>query len=121
MNAARMDYSRNINWSAAKSSDHAAAMRRQILRFVFGIRSEREGGVTRKQILAWFYGTPADFVEAAILDAVTRDEVNVCRTALVRRANARYVYEITDKGREALKARSEPSAPAPSSAPRRGS
>lgn len=101
MSLAKQD--RAIDWSAVKG-DALAAMRRAVLRFVRGYRGERKNEVTRKQILDWFKGTPSEFVEDAILDAVTRDELRPCRAALVQRSNSKTVYEITDKGREALKA-----------------
>jgi len=107
MNTSRTDYSRMIDWSAVKSPDNKAAMRRQILRFVGGIRGERKNEVTKKQILAWFRATPPDFVDEAIWDALREDEIDVRRTALLnRRANGRSVYELTDKGRAVLAARS---------------
>ncbi len=99
-------YSRHLDWSAVKG-DAARSMRLAVLRFVRGIRGERKTEVTRAQILAWFSATPAAFVEDAILDAVTRDEVQVFRAALGRAsANARYIYVLTDLGREAIRAMS---------------
>jgi hypothetical protein len=102
--ASRTDYSRLIDWSKVASPDRPRAMRKQVLRFVGGIRGERKGEVTGNQIRAWFHGTPAAFVDAAICSAVSREELNVCRTALGRsKANERYVYELTDKGRASLR------------------
>jgi len=108
VNCARTHDSRVLDYSALKG-DGKGALRRAILHFVRGIRGERKREVTRKQILTWFRGTPTDFVEAAILDAVTDDLLNCCRTTLVRRSNERYVYELTEKGRRAVDNRDAPS------------
>jgi hypothetical protein len=75
-----------------------------VLRFVAGVRGERQGAVTKAQIQAWFSGTPGEFVNAALLDAIIKDELRVGRTSLVRRTNSRSVYELTDIGRAALRA-----------------
>ena len=96
MKASRRDIGRSIDYSHVEQGP--VAMRRAILRFVRGLVGERKTEVTHKQIVAWFSGTPAAFVESAILEAVTLDELRVTRTGLVRRPNGRVVYELTDTG-----------------------
>jgi len=100
VNAARGDYSRRINWSSV-SGDAAGAMRRQIVRFVGGVRGERKGEVTQKQIFAWFFGTPRDAVNRGILDAIAENEIEA--GARGPRGGST-VFWITDKGRAALRA-----------------
>ena len=101
MSCSRTDDSRRVDWSHV-SGNADGRMRYQLLRFVHGIRKPRENPVTKKQILAWFHGTPRDFVEQAIRAAITLDEIMVYRTGLVRRTDQRYAYEVTDAGRMAV-------------------
>ncbi len=73
MATSRTDYSRKIDWSAVK--DARVSMRRQVVRFIHGIKKPRETPVTTKQILAWFHGTPWEFVNQVLQDAVDANEI----------------------------------------------
>ncbi len=74
MNSARTDYSRCIIWSEVKG-DAAAKMQAQICRYVGGLHKPRATGVTKKQILHWFYATPPEFIETAITELLLRKEL----------------------------------------------
>lgn len=83
-----------IDWSAVKG-DAAAQMRAAIVRYVRGYRGGRSNLVTEAQILRQFRGTPQAFVKAALLEAVTRGEIQASpRSALgACRARGAYVYQ----------------------------
>ena len=97
MNAARGDYSRRIDWSGVKPNP-LIAMSTQIVRFVRGIRGPRQDGVTRKQILAWFSGTPEEFVQKGVTEAVLDGKIRCCRRSLGsnRRSNGAHDYVVDD-------------------------
>ena len=52
--------------------------------------------MSRKQILAWFSGTPEEFVEQGITEAVLDGKIRCCRRSLGsnRRSNGAYDYVI---------------------------
>lgn len=99
MTASRSDYSRRLDWSAVKG-DALAQLTAQVTRFVAGIRGPRRGGVSRKQILTWFSGTPEEFVEKAILEAVTESKIRCCMRSLGSnsRANGAHEYVVDTAG-----------------------
>lgn len=73
MASSRTDYSRNIDYYGVK--DARASMQRALVRFIGGIKGPRENPVTTKQVLAWFHGTPAEFVKEALFDATMAGEI----------------------------------------------
>jgi hypothetical protein len=49
-------------------SRHPRAVHVECLRFIKGIRGQRDGQVTRKQIGDWMRRTPAEAIDAALVD-----------------------------------------------------
>ena len=87
---------RLIDYSAPLKFDGAAALRKQIVAFVGGVRGPRQHPVTEAQIVAWFRSTPPAFVRAQLTE-VCGEQVRICLATMGGshvRHNARYVYEI---------------------------
>lgn len=94
MGPAKTDQSRLLDWSKVKG-DALASLARQVIRFVGGIRGERKACVSRRQILAWFRGTPADFTDRAITEACAQGKIAChAKSGTGRRHNAAHVYEV---------------------------
>jgi len=101
MKASRSPASRLIQYHAENLAfDGAAALQRQILRFIHGIKGPRENPVTRKQIIEWFRATEPAFVEQQINFLSDSLKIRGCANSLGshRRFNGRYVYELTEAG-----------------------
>ena len=98
MRASKTPTCRLIDYSAPLRFDGAAALRKQIVACVGGVRGERQNPVTEAQIVAWFRSTPADFVRARLTE-VCGDRVR-CYLASMDgsriRHNAKYVHEAVD-------------------------
>lgn len=97
MKAARRDFSRVYDWSAVKG-DNKALMVSSIVRFVDGLHKARTVLVSKKQIVDWFKGTPAEFVEQGISDALSEGLIRCCANTLGShmRSNGSYVYEVVN-------------------------
>ena len=96
MRASKTPICRLINYSAPLKFDGAEALRKQIVKFVGGVRGPRQNPVTEKQIVLWFRSTPADFVKARITE-VCGSQIRTCHASLGGshiRHNAGYVYEV---------------------------
>lgn len=75
--------------------DGAGALRREIAKFVGGIKGDRKNPVSEKQILAWFKSTDPDFVRKQITDACGAGEIRCVRTSTRTRGHNRaYRYEV---------------------------
>jgi hypothetical protein len=99
MRASRTDDSRKLMFhSEDLRFDGRKALRGHIVRFVRGIRGERENPVTERQIVQWFQGTDAAFVRSVLADMVATGELRVCQRSLGsgRLANGAYVYELEE-------------------------
>lgn len=96
MNRSRTHHSRVYDYSTIKVEDNRRAMRNAVVEFVRGIRGRRKGGVTLKQILAWFRGTPADYVSQSVMDAVVAGEIKCVSRSLTssRKHNGASEYEV---------------------------
>ena len=95
MRASKTPTCRLIDYSARLKFDGAAALRKQIVAYVGGVRGERQNPVTEAQIIAWFRSTPPDFVRARLTE-VCGDQVRCCLASMGGsriRHNAKYVYE----------------------------
>lgn len=93
MGPAKTDQARMVDWSKVKG-DALESMTVQVQRFVRGIRGERKLQVSRKQILAWFRGTPADFTDLAITTACVQGKIAChAKSGTGSKHNAAYVYE----------------------------
>lgn len=91
-----MDVSRLVDYSAPNlKGDGAAALLKEIVRFVSGIKGRRQNPVTKAQIIKYFKATPPDFVDAQICALVASGEIAIRRRSLSsgRQANGGYVYE----------------------------
>ncbi len=101
MRASRTDDSRRVDWSKVKDAS-LEQMARQVARYVRGIRGERAEGVTRKQIRAWFYGTPPAYLEEGLNMAIARDLIACFSKSPTssRRANGAYSYVSRQKESE---------------------
>lgn len=91
--------SRRVDWSAVKGNALSVCVT-QIVAFAKGIRGERANGVSKKQILRWFSGTPADFIERAIWEAIANGKLDCFPKSRTsgRRHNGAYVYIATKTG-----------------------
>ena len=88
---------RLIDYSAPLKFDGAAALRKQIVAFVGGVRGQRQNPMTEAQIIAWFRSTPAEFVRARLTEVCGKDGVRCCLANMGGsriRHDARYVYEV---------------------------
>ncbi len=97
MRCARTHFSRMIDYSANNLTfDGAAALQKQIVRFVEGIRGRRENPVTGRQIDKWFRNTPKNFVDDQLFAVCADGRVRACMRSLSsgRRWNGVSVYEI---------------------------
>ena len=96
MNCDRTHFSRQIDYSAKLKFDGAAALRKQIVCFVRGIKGPRQNPVTERQIVKWFRGTPPDFVRKQLTEVCFAGQIRQCMKSLSsnRRFNGSYVYEI---------------------------
>ncbi len=97
MNCDRTHISRMIDYSAGNLTfDGAAALQKQIVRFVGGIRGPRENPVTDRQINKWFRSTPESFVDDQLFAVCNDGRVRACRRSLSsgRRWNGVSVYEL---------------------------
>lgn len=95
MYASRTQTCRLIDYSAPLKFDGIAALRKQIVAYVRGVRGDRHRAVSEAQIVTWFRGTPAEFVKARLLETVASGEITVAGMNLGshRRANGAYAYE----------------------------
>lgn len=93
-----MHFSRKIAYHAVSGYDGRAALKREIVRFVRGIRGARECAVTQEQIVAWFRATDAACVRRCILDLVVDDVITIQRSSLRSPMphNTRYTYAVVD-------------------------
>lgn len=110
MRAARSKDCRVIPYHAdTLKFDGAAALQRQILKFVHGIRGPRENPVSRKQIVEWFRASDPAFVEKQIAFLSDTQKIKGCANSLGshRRFNGRCVYELTEAGERDLVIRRE--------------
>ena len=97
MRCSTMDASRIITYHADNlRCDGTAALQKQIVRYVAGIRGKRQSPVTEAQILRWFRGTEPDFIRAQLTALCIAGRIRICQRSLSsrRRANGGYVYEI---------------------------
>jgi len=105
MKASRSHDGRVIQYHATNLTfDGAVALRRQILRYIHGIKGPRENPVTRKQIVEWFRATDPAFVEKQINYLSDTLKIRGLANSLGshRRFNGRYVYELTEAGEREL-------------------
>lgn len=101
MNASTMSADRLVQFHAdGLAFDGARALQRRVAAFVRGVRGKRSAPVTEAQIVAYFRATDADFVRAAITDAVACGDIRIVRRSLSsgRRANGGYSYEAVEAG-----------------------
>jgi hypothetical protein len=54
---------------------HPRSVHVEALRFIRGIRGPRQAPVTRKQIGAWLFATPAEFVDTALCELIAEGKV----------------------------------------------
>ena len=54
---------------------HPRSVHVEALRFIRGIRGPRQAPVTRKQIGAWLFATPAEFVDAALVELIEEGKI----------------------------------------------
>ena len=97
MRCARTDISRMIDYSAPNLKvDGAVALQKQIVRFVGGIKGERENPVTDRQINKWFRSTPDNFIDDQLFAVCIDGRVRACRRSMSsgRRWNGVSVYEL---------------------------
>ena len=84
--------------SADLRFDGAIALRNQIVRYVAGIRGERKAPVSAKQIVSWFRGTDAKFVNEQLTTLVAEGRVCIAAKSPIssrsRAHNSAYVYWI---------------------------
>lgn len=75
--------------------DGAAALQKQIISFIRGIRGERQAPVTEKQIIDWFRATDPAFVRLQLTEVCGDGRVRVYPRSLSssRRHNGSYTYE----------------------------
>jgi hypothetical protein len=73
------------------------ACRAEVLRFIRGIRGRRENPVTRAQIGKWLFRTPADAIDAALLELVAEGVITCGALSLRTPSNSHrraYGYEV---------------------------
>lgn len=82
----------------------AAALRREVVRFVRGVRRPRTAMVTMREIAAWFMRTDAARVNVAVGELIVDGVLAIARTSFRSPIphNARYVYGIADDARALL-------------------
>lgn len=66
---------------------HPRAVHAAAVRFIRGIRGPRENPVTRKQIGTWLRRTPAEAVDAALLDLVAEGKISAGPLSLRTNSN----------------------------------
>jgi hypothetical protein len=66
---------------------HPRSVHVEALRFIRGVRGPRQAPVTRKQIGAWLFATPAEFVDAALVELIAEGKVTTVRTGGARYRN----------------------------------
>ena len=64
---------------------HPRSVHVEALRFIRGIRGPRQSPVTRKQIGEWLFATPAEHVDAALVELIAEGKITT-----VRMGGARY-------------------------------
>lgn len=97
MRAARTPDCRLVNFAdPALKFDGASALRKQIAKFVAGVKGERKNPVSEKQIVAWFKSTTPAFVKQQITEACAAGKIRCVMNSLSsgRRHNGAYRYEI---------------------------
>lgn len=100
MKASRTDDSRRVDWSGVK--DGPVKLIGQVTRYVGGIRGPRKEGVTTKQILTWFHGTPEGVVQDAIGNACAQGKIRCCMRSLGsnQRSNGGYIYVVDEASQD---------------------
>lgn len=98
MRASRTSPCRLIQYHAANLAfDGSAALQKQIIAFIQGVRGERQTPVTEKQIVDWFRATDPAFVRHQLTEVCGDGRVRIYPRSLSssRRHNGGYVYEVS--------------------------